>query len=460
MDTKNSDLTALYAAHLPVVAQRAAAALKSTGYDALLVHSGVPPGIFMDDHNYGFKAHAEFKIWAPLLNAPDSFIYFAPGQRPILLFNSPDDYWHQSARVPDTWWTRHFDIHIVATRNAAREQLRSVAGSASSAYVGDVFPELLDWRLAAINPEHVLHALHFARAAKTTYEIACMRVASATGARAHRAAAAAFESGASELEIELAFIASCAQREQELPYNPIIALNEHAAVLHYQHLEHAKPAQHLSLLIDAGTSFAGYASDITRTHVYPALLAGRDREQAAAAADFMLLIEQVDALQQRLCAMVRPGTPWVDVHTASYRGIAEVLLGADIIRGDVDAATDSGLPGVFYPHGIGHLLGIQVHDVGGTQGDTGGKQIPRPAAHPTLRLTRVLAEGFVVTVEPGLYFIDSLLASARNNGLGRQINWPRVEQLRPFGGVRIEDNIVCRTAVSENLTRDALRQLQ
>ena len=85
--------------------------------------------------------------------------------------------------------------------------------------------------------------------------------------------------------------------------------------------------------------------------------------------------------------------------------------------------------------------------------------IPRPDGHPYLRLTRVLEENFVVTMEPGLYFIDQLLEQARADQRGAKINWARVDQFRPFGGIRIEDNLAITASGCENLTRDAFAEL-
>jgi Xaa-Pro dipeptidase len=151
------------------------------------------------------------------------------------------------------------------------------------------------------------------------------------------------------------------------------------------------------------------------------------------------------------------GLDWKDFHQASYRAISEFLREAGVITVSADQAIDTGLTSVFYPHGIGHLLGLQVHDVGGTQGSPDGKQIERPYNHPFLRLTRKLEDGFVVTVEPGFYFIDQLLDEAKQKPIGAMIDWQRVGELKKFGGVRIEDNVVARPEGQENLTRPAFK---
>lgn len=432
------DLATLFPAHLQGLQARAGAALAASGFDTLVLHSGRPPDAFLDDQHYAYRVHPPFKAWVPLTDAPDCLLAFTPGRRPKLAFFSPDDYWHKAPAPPTGYWTDQFDIEIVGSPTAARAALGRDLGR--SAFIGDGFAELHGFGFTAINPEHLVSRLDFDRAAKSAYEIECLREANRIGMRGHAAASAAFRARASEFEIELAFLGACAQREQDLPYNPIIALNEHGSVLHYQMLETQVPAQHRSLLIDAGAAFAGYASDITRTHAFED-------------ADFDALVQAMDGLQQGLCAEVRAGVDWIEIQRLAYLRIGALLCEAEVLRSGVDEAVDSGVVSVFFPHGIGHLLGLQVHDVGGRQRSPEGGEIPRPDAHPFLRLTRVLQPGFVVTMEPGLYFIESLLASARNNGLGRQINWGRVETLAPFGGIRIEDNLAVTPQGCDNLTR-------
>jgi Xaa-Pro dipeptidase len=431
-----------YKAHLDVVAKRHAQALDIAGYGSVLIHSGSPHPLFEDDQEQAFQANPPFKAWVPLTDVPDCFIYFEAGHQPSLMFHQAVDYWHKAATLPQAFWTKHFDLRPVPDRDAARALLPT--DLSRTVFIGEPFRELKLWGVAAVNPRNLLTRLDYARAAKTPYELHCLRDANRLGARGHLAAANAFLKGASEFEIALAFAHGCGQREQELPYNPVIALNESAAVLHYQMQERQSPRERHSMLIDAGAQFAGYASDITRTYSH------QD-------ADFENLIEQMDELQQSLCAGVRTGVDWRDIHILAHRLVAELLHSADIIRCEADEALDCGLSSIFLPHGIGHLLGLQVHDVGGLLQSPDGAEIPRPPGHPHLRLTRVLEENFVVTMEPGIYFIDQLLNQARNDARADKINWPRVEQFRKFGGIRIEDDLAVTATGSENLTRDAFR---
>ena len=433
-----------FAAHIEAVCQRTAEALAHCGYSGLLVYAGSPPMVFEDDRTYPFRANAPFKVWAPLSDAPGSFVWFIPGSVPRLFIERLEDYWHKPTDLPQGYWVRHFDVQAVADRAGVRSLLPSDLSRA--AYIGDLFDGLEEFHLGALNPRPLMRRLDYVRAVKTPYELLCLREASRLGALGHVAAAAAFAAGASEFEIELAFLKACGQREQELPYHPIIALNAAAAVLHYQVLEKTPARARHSLLIDAGAEFAGYASDITRTY------AGADR-------DFAALIARMDRMQQSLCAGVRAGVDWRDVQLRAHELTAQVLREADIIRCSTAEAVDTGVTRIFLPHGIGHLLGLEVHDVGGLMSSTEGGDIERPAGHPHLRLTRVLQPGFVVTMEPGIYFIRQLLEPARADGRSRHINWSQVEALAHFGGIRIEDDLAISDRGCENLTRNAFSSL-
>jgi Xaa-Pro dipeptidase len=171
------------------------------------------------------------------------------------------------------------------------------------------------------------------------------------------------------------------------------------------------------------------------------------------------MIRAMDTMQQVLCSEMRAGVDYRDKHVDTHRRIAAILQEAGVINIAPDEALDTGLSSVFYPHGLGHFLGLQTHDVAGLIGDIDGNEIPRPEGHPFLRLTRVLEAGNVLTVEPGLYFIDSLLEKWKANGDANAINWNRVAELSPYGGIRIEDDIVVTEGAPRNLSRPAFEAL-
>jgi len=429
-------LETLFPAHLSQVAERHTDALALAGFDGVLVPSGEPPMQFADDMAYPYKANPAFRQWVPEA-VPGCLLAFEPGRKPLLLFRQEADYWHLPPETPGAPWTQGFELRVVGSAAQARAEVPTgrrwaLLGEPQAAWDG----------LGVANPPALVAALDFLRAAKTPYEIECLARASALGARAHRAAEQAWREGASEFDIHLEYCRAARVREEELPYNNIIALNGHGAVLHYQRLDREPPASRLSFLIDAGAPWAGYGCDITRSY-------------AAGPGAFADLVGAVDAIEQRLAAWVRPGQDYREIHLEAHRLVGDLLADAGLIRLRGQDAVEAGLTRTFFPHGIGHLLGLQVHDVGGTMADSTGAQRPRPDGHPWLRLTRDLAPGFVVTIEPGVYFIDLLLAGARADGRAGLIDWTRVEALRPFGGIRIEDNVVALPDGPRNLTREA-----
>ncbi|MEV8520499.1 Xaa-Pro dipeptidase [Dyella marensis] len=435
-------LASLYPQHLATVRERADKALALTGHDHLLIAAGLPPRKFLDDQDYPFVASPHFRHWLPLTDAPGSWIVHTPGQRPRLVFLQPRDYWHVVPEAPSGYWVEHFDIAVVRTVEEAVAQLPGA--QTRRAVIAPDQPALAG--IEAGHPQDVLDILHWHRSYKTPYELALMREASRIGARAHRAAEQAFRAGASELGIHQAYLAAAGAIDAELPYASIVALNQHGAVLHYTHFDHVAPDYHRSFLIDAGANACGYASDITRTY------AGRGEDQ------FQSLIDSVEAAQLSFAAKVRAGQSYPELHIHAHHVLAGVLREHGFIRMEPESAVATGVTAAFFPHGLGHPIGLQVHDVAGFQQGERGGSIPRPAGHPYLRMTRTLEPGMVVTIEPGLYFIDMLLAELRERPVAKDIDWERVELFKPYGGIRIEDDVACTGGEPENLTRDAFAQ--
>lgn len=434
--------TSAYADHLATLQARTATALERGGFDHLVVPSGTPHTQLFDDRDYPYAVNPQFKHWLPLTRHPGSWLVVTPGARPKLVYLQPRDYWHVVPEAPAGEWVSHFDIAVIRTPEEAMQHLPKNAQRC--AILGEAQSAL--GKYAAFkpnNPQPVLDYLDYHRAYKTTYEIAMLRQATRRGVRAHRAAERAFRAGASEFGIHLAYCQAAGQDATELPYSNIVALGTHGAVLHYTELDRIPPKAARSFLIDAGASHAGYACDITRTHAH------------ADAGEFQALIDAVDAAQQRMCDQVRAGIDYRQLHLDAHLALAGVLRDAGLITVSPEEAVATGVSSAFFPHGIGHGIGLQVHDVAGFAASDRGGTIAKPDGHPYLRLTRTLEPGFVVTIEPGLYFIDMLLEDLRAAGRGASVDWDRVEAFRPYGGIRIEDDVVCTDGDPVNLTREA-----
>ena len=428
---------ALYSDHLRELTRRADEALARGGFDHLVVPSGRLHYQVFDDRDYPYAVNPQFKTWLPLTSLPDSWLVYTPGRRPQLVYHQPHDYWHAVPAAPSGWWVEHFDIHVIRTPEQALALLPK--DPARCAILGE--PQSALSNFVPNNPQPIIDYLEYQRAFKTPYEVALMRQAQVHAVRGHRAAEAAFRAGASEFAIHMAYCSAVGQDPNELPYGNIIALNEHAAVLHYTDLGRSAPQPARSFLIDAGASAHGYASDITRTYA----AAGHD--------EFQAMIDAVDAAQQKMCAAVRAGVDYKQLHVDAHLALMGILKDFGVITGSPEAALASGVSAAFFPHGIGHLIGAQVHDVAGFAASDRGGRIERPAGHPYLRMTRVLEPGMVVTIEPGLYFIDMLLDEVKQAGNAASVNWERVDFFRPYGGIRIEDEVLCTGGDADNLTR-------
>ena len=434
------NLASLYPAHVATLRARHDKALAATGFDHFVAFAGNPHTIFLDDMDYPFKANPHVKYWAPVVDNPFCFVVYSPGKKPKFVYNRPVDYWHKVAGEPEGYWVEQFDVVSIATPEEAQQHMPS---SGKAAFVGEWDSMFESWSFAGRNPADLMNRLHFDRVCKTPYEAACMREATVKGVRAHIAAAKAFVAGASEYDIHLEYLRVAGHMEHELPYGNIIAMNRNAAVLHYMDTER-KPleeARRHSFLIDAGAQVNGYACDITRTW------AQRDDEFAA-------MVRAVDAMQLRLVDMVKPGVDYKQIHLATHLETAKILADFGLITCSPESAVETRVSSAFFPHGVGHLLGLQVHDVGGFMADASGTTIPKPEGHPYLRLTRVIEKNMVFTIEPGIYFIDSLLDEVKKGPHASAVSWERVADFHRYGGIRIEDDVMVTETGVENFTRD------
>lgn len=439
------DLASLYQDHLKTLQNNYSAALadvKTEGLalDGVLLHSGSDQYYFADDQHVTFHTVPHFAHWLPL-EGPDHFLLIKPGESLKLVRYVPRDFWYETPVDASKHWQSSFRIVEVDDREQARAELGDMK---RYAYIGNNAELAREWGVEHNQPRALMSRLDYYRSYKTPYEVACLRIASEKAAHGHRAAKAAFDAGLSEREIHRDYLNAMGGVETDSPYGNIVALDEKSAILHYQQKRGREAAPGKVLLIDAGARAHGYCSDITRTYL-------RNGDTV-----FGQLIDGMERLELSLVDMVKVGLSYIEIHRAAHRGVAAILSDLGIVKLSAEEVFNRQLTHPFFPHGVGHFLGIQVHDVSGHQADEKGTAAPPPKEYPFLRNTRVIEAGQVFTIEPGLYFIPILLEPYRSNEEGKQFDWALIDRLTKLGGVRIEDDIYVTEKGAENLTRAVL----
>lgn len=436
-------LVTLYQEHVKTLQQRAQQVLARHNLDAMLIHSGELLTVFLDDHTYPFKVNPQFKAWVPVTQVPNCWLWIDGVNKPKLWFYSPVDYWHNVEPLPNSFWTGA--VEVIGLKNADDIAQQLPAQRQNVAYIGPVAERArqLGFNSDSINPKGVIDFLHYHRAYKTGYELYCMRQAQKIAVTGHRAAKEAFKSGMSEFDINVAYLSATGHRDTDVPYGNIIALNEHAAVLHYTKLDQHVPEQLRSFLIDAGAEYNGYAADLTRSYA------------ASSGSEYAQLVKEMNAEELALIGTMKAGVRYSEYHEQMHFRIASLLIKHQLVNGiSAEAMVKDDLTGPFMPHGIGHPLGLQVHDVAGFMQDDRGTHLAAPQQYPYLRCTRTVQPGMVLTIEPGIYFIESLLAPWRAGKFSKHFDWAKIDALKPYGGIRIEDNVVIHAHSVENMTRD------
>jgi len=428
-----------YPAHIECLQQRTKQALSRENIAGVVIHSGQEIKAFLDDNTYPFRVNPHFKHWLPLTDIPNCWLIVNGEDKPTLIYYQPIDFWHKITPLNESYWGDFFNIKILKQASDVDKLLPY--DKKDFAYIGSHIEVAKALGFEVINPESMLNYFHYHRAYKSAYEQTCLRQSNMLAVKAHQSAKSAFLDGDTEYDIQNAYLNAIGYNNNEVPYGNIVALNENCSILHYMHFEKQAPQVHRSFLIDAGANFNGYAADITRTYSFK-----RDK--------FAELIVRMNQLMLKAVSGLKPGVSYVDLHVATYRDIAQVLTEFDFINVSADTAVESGIVSTFFPHGLGHHLGLQVHDVGGFMADERGTHINAPEKHAFLRTSRIIEAGQVFTIEPGLYFIDSLLLNLKGSTNSDQVNWQKVDEMRCFGGIRIEDNIIVHQSHNENMTRD------
>jgi Xaa-Pro dipeptidase len=441
MPLPSRELDHLYGDHVTGLAGRVAACMADLGWDGVAIHSGsLAKRSRFDDQFWPLRASPPFLHWLPLAE-PEALLVVRPPHKPVLLRTVTDNFWERAAPPESRAFEEMFDV--VPIRGPA--DARPYVSGGRVAFVGEDPLRAEAWGISAdaACPPALLLSLEALRVTKSDYEIACLAEANRRARAGHEALRTAFAAGeASELDLHLLFLRATAQDDAETPYKNIVALGEHAATLH--HVAYGRDAPRRaaeSLLVDAGAGCRGYGSDVTRTWV---------RGDGATASAFAEVVAGLDAAQRRLAGGLRVGRSYEALHDESHREVAAVLRSAGVVVASEEEAVASGVTRAFYPHGLGHSLGLQTHDVGC------GLRPPR-GENAFLRNTSDIIAGQTVTIEPGIYFIDALLAPLRADPRAAAfVDWRLVDALAPLGGVRIEDDVLVLASGIRNFTRDEL----
>ena len=400
-----------------IAARRERAARAWQDFDTLvLVGAGEP--IFVPggaDQTYPFIAHAEY-FWLTDRETVGGVVAWDPKDGWV-------DFVPQVTEAERVWEGREENsgtpIQELPAWLAARRG-RSVA------MLGVPLPGV---RSDSLRLAELREALTHVRRVKDATELDRMRRAARATAAGFAAAEKFIEAGVTEraiqIEMETAFFRNGGDR---VAYSTIVAAGSNSAVLHFAPTERVVRAGD-PVLIDAGAEVGRYASDITRTYRAP----GGD------SGFFHDLYRVVLGAEERAIARCVPGAEWRDVHLTAAVEMTAGLVALGFLKGDPEELVARDVHALFFPHGLGHLVGLGVRDASGyLPGRT-------PSNRPGLKNLRTdlpLEAGYTITVEPGLYFVPALLRNPDRRAQFRDaVNWGRVDERMNFGGIRIEDNV-------------------
>jgi Xaa-Pro dipeptidase len=287
--------------------------------------------------------------------------------------------------------------------------------------------------------DHFFGVISLARVTKIDSEIVAMWYSALVASNAHVEVMRSVSEGMVEYELEAKFLYEIYKNGgcRKCAYTSICACGPNNAILHYGHA--GAPNDRIlkngdMALLDMGADYHGYVSDITCSFPISKVFSSDQRS----------IYEGVLSAQRVVYEAMKPGTSWVDCHRLAEREILSALQGLGILRNGftIDELAKAGIGAVFFPHGLGHLIGCDTHDVGGYIEGTPGRP-SGPGGVTKLRTARVLEEGMVLTNEPGCYFIEALLNMAlADSEKAVYIDETILSRFRGSGGVRLEDVVV------------------
>jgi Xaa-Pro aminopeptidase len=381
------------------------------------------------DRTYPFRAHSEY-LYLTDRERPGGVLAFDPheGWIDFVVPVTRDERLWEGAAAQDP------EGVAVAELGAWLERRRGRPLACLGAAVPDVAS------VAQLQAD-LRYGLNRIRRRKDDVELARMRAAARATRAGFAAVAELIEPGRSERELQVELEAAFFRGGADfLAFDTIVGGGPNSAVLHFPPTAR-RVADGELILIDAGAEYRGYASDVTRT--YPASGRFTPEQQEVYAI--------VAAASERATERCAAGTEWREVHRTAALVIAEGLVGLGLMRGEPESLVERGAQALFFPHGVGHMVGLGVRDAGEV---LRGREPPEDE-FPRLRVDLPLEPGHVFTVEPGIYFVPALLEDADFRERYRDaVDWERAEAMLGFGGIRIENNVLITGEGNEVLTAD------
>jgi len=441
----------------PVVARRRA--LQSKLSSPALFAAGLPSARNYRANTFGYRAasHFLYLVGTPLpgaallLTRERAVLFVEPeaeddalwhGSRPSL-----EDL-HHSLLVDEVRPLADIDAGLedVGARNIATLPPQDAWSAAwlSARLERTVLPSSGDVLAEATADAALAEAMIALRLCHDAAAVAQMRAAANASVRAHLAGMRATRPGETEHAVCGAMIGALRREGFDDAYSPIVTIE--GEVLHHHGHENTLAAGDLLLADVGGESPEGWAADITRT--WPVSGSFSPTQRA--------LYDVVLATQKAAIEQVRPGVSYREVHETAKRTMVTGLRDLGIFRGDVDGLLERGAHAIFFPHGIGHLLGLDVHDMedlGDRAGYAPGRSRSKQFGDRYLRLDRDLVPGMAVTIEPGFYQVPAILRDARITGaVGEDLRRDVLAKYADVRGIRIEDDVLCTEGAPEVLT--------
>lgn len=402
---------------------------------------------------------------SPLPFRQDStFLYFTGCTRPgaaLLLVDGETTLYLPPPAEDDALWHGHSErledmaaeVGITRVRDEAQLEADAAAiGALASIAVPDLAQTQRASRIlgeelcfgAHNGDDGLIEAIIKMRRTLSEAELNEMRSTAKVTEAAHRAAMAATRPGAHERDVAAAFESVVARAGLTTAYPSIVTVR--GEILHNFHHINPLEAGQLMLLDGGAEASTGYATDVTRT--WPVSGQFTPRQEAAYAA---VLQSQLDAID-----LVRPGVRYRRVHDMASLVLAQFLKDEGLIRCSAEAAVETGAHALFFPHGVGHLIGLDVHDLenfGDRAAYPPDRQRSEQFGTGYLRLDLDLEPGMVVTVEPGFYVVPAILEDpVLRERFAAQVDFEAAADWAGFGGIRIEDDVAVTTAGPDVLT--------